>query len=222
MAKERFDRRKQKDNKTLMFMGSLLAAAAAMWWSMELENIFGEPSLKEGFGCLFRFGTGACAQLWFVGLDQVNMIASTLFYSGIAVTIYGLKHLQRTTVKILAALFIIIGLLILFPQDQYQHSEHIREATEEARAAINECRNKRLVGELKTHTDAVNCSNPKIIEAYRRAFYPHMDLIESFTEKQSEMARMTDAGQFSEKEANLEIARFMLYIATVEGKRSAK
>jgi hypothetical protein len=222
MAKDRFERRKQKDNKTLIFMGSILSACAAMWWGMELEAIFGEPSLEEGFGCLFRFGTGACAQLWFVGLDQINLITSVLFYTGIAVTIYGLKHLQKTTVKILITLFIIIGLLIIFPQDTYQHSEHIKQATEEARAAINECRNKRLVGKLKTHTDAVNCSNPKIIDAYNRAFYPHMDLIESFAEKQSEMARMTDAGQFSEKEANLETARFMLYIATVEGKRSAR
>jgi hypothetical protein len=222
MAKDRFERKAQKDNKTLIFLGSILSACAAVWWSMELETIFGEHSLKEGFGCLFRFGTGACAQLWFVGLDQINLIASAVFYSGIAITIYGLKHLQKTTIKILIVLFIAIGLLIVFPQDQYEHSEHIKQATEEARAAINECRNKRLIGELKTHTEAVNCSNPKIIEAYNRAFYPHMDLIESFTEKQSEMARMTDAGQFSEKEANLEIARFMLYIATVEGKRSAR
>ena len=91
---------------------------------------------------------------------------------------------------------------------QPSFEERMKRAGEEAKAAVNECRDRRLAGELKTHVESANCSNPRYEEAYRKAGYPYMDLIVQLEAKRIEVAERTDAGKLTEGQAQLELARF--------------
>jgi hypothetical protein len=53
----------------------------------------------------------------------------------------------------------------------------MQDAIDQSRAAISECRDRRLHGELATYKASADCSNPKIFAAWQAANYPHMDLI---------------------------------------------
>jgi hypothetical protein len=48
---------------------------------------------------------------------------------------------------------------------------------EKSRAAIAECRDKRLRGEISSYAESARCSNRLIFMAWREANYPEMDLI---------------------------------------------
>ncbi|MBV9200202.1 MAG: hypothetical protein JOY83_10810 [Alphaproteobacteria bacterium] len=87
-----------------------------------------------------------------------------------------------------------------------QHADEMKQAKAEAKAAMLECKNKRLTGELATHVASVQCSNPRIIDAYERAGYPYMDLIRLMTAKRLEVAEKQDRGQLTEGQAELEVA----------------
>jgi hypothetical protein len=56
-------------------------------------------------------------------------------------------------------------------------------ASKAAISAANECRAKRLSGELKTYVESVECSNPRIVEAWSAANYKYLDLVKSFAAK---------------------------------------
>jgi hypothetical protein len=58
----------------------------------------------------------------------------------------------------------------------------------EMTTAINECRAKRLAGELKTYVESARCSNPRIIQAFSKANYRYMDLIVLFTAKRLQVS----------------------------------
>jgi hypothetical protein len=57
------------------------------------------------------------------------------------------------------------------------NSPAIQAAGNEAAAAINECKAKRLAGELKSFVQSAHCSNPRIIAAFNKANYRYMDLV---------------------------------------------
>jgi hypothetical protein len=48
---------------------------------------------------------------------------------------------------------------------------------EKGRAAIAECRRRRLNRELATYRESAECSRPAVFAAWQQAHYPHMDLI---------------------------------------------
>jgi hypothetical protein len=70
--------------------------------------------------------------------------------------------------------------------------------------ATNECRAKRLRGELPTHVVSVQCSNPTIITAFQEAHYRYMDLIQFFAAKRLELAAKIDRGELTEQQAQLD------------------
>lgn len=70
--------------------------------------------------------------------------------------------------------------------------------------ATNECRAKRLRGELPTHAASVQCSNPTMIAAFNEAHYRYMDLIELFAAKRLELAAKIDRGELTEQQAQLD------------------
>lgn len=65
---------------------------------------------------------------------------------------------------------------------------------EKSRAAIEECRERRLRGELVGYKQSAECSSPRIFAAWREANYPHMDLITDWLN-----ARETLSGQVDQK-----------------------
>lgn len=64
-------------------------------------------------------------------------------------------------------------------------AQAIALAETEARAAIIECRNKRLAGELPSYLASAICSNSRIIHVYQQSGYRYMDLIYALTAKRS-------------------------------------
>lgn len=84
-----------------------------------------------------------------------------------------------------------------------------RQAGVESREAEKECRDKRLSGELPSYTASAACSNPKILEAYRKANYRYMDLIFQMTSKRAELAEQVDQSRITETQSKLELSQFM-------------
>jgi hypothetical protein len=50
-------------------------------------------------------------------------------------------------------------------------------ALQRANAAMGECRDRRLRGELKNHVESIQCSNPRVVQALSSAKYRYMDLV---------------------------------------------
>lgn len=105
-------------------------------------------------------------------------------------------------------------------QQQQHHAEQIKKAGEEMKAAIEECKNKRLSGELKTYVESAKCSNPRIVEAYKNANYPYMDLIGLFTAKRLELAEKIDNHELTEDQAQFQLAKLITQITDKERQRN--
>jgi hypothetical protein len=87
-------------------------------------------------------------------------------------------------------------------------SEALAQAKAQSTAAMTECRNLRLSGELKTYVASAQCSNPRIVAAFERAGYRYMDLIVDYTTKRLELSEATDQGRLTEAQASAELAQF--------------
>lgn len=96
------------------------------------------------------------------------------------------------------------------------------QAAEETKTAITECKNKRLSGELKTYMASAECSNPRILAAFRRAGYRYMDLIYLITAKRRELAEQVDNGTLTEAQAELEAAQLMVRVVNEEQQRDRR
>jgi hypothetical protein len=92
-------------------------------------------------------------------------------------------------------------------------------ASQAAISAANECRAKRLSRELKTYVESVECSNPRIVEAWSAANYKYMDLVKSFAAKRLELARRVDRGEPSEEQNQRQIADFYSRLQAEERRR---
>jgi hypothetical protein len=101
-----------------------------------------------------------------------------------------------------------------------QYTDGIKQASAETKAAMLECKNKRLSGELKTYVASVQCSNTRITDAFQRAGYRYMDLIGLFTAKRLEVAEKVDNDKITEAQGTLEGAEYMSHIADEERHRN--
>jgi hypothetical protein len=87
--------------------------------------------------------------------------------------------------------------------------------------ATNECRAKRLHGELPTHAASVECSNPTMIAAFNEAHYRYMDLIQFFAAKRLELAAKIDRGELTEQQAQLDGNKIYAGIQETERRRDS-
>jgi hypothetical protein len=101
-----------------------------------------------------------------------------------------------------------------------QYVDGIKQAGVEAKAAMLECKNKRISGELKTYVASVQCSNPRITEAFQRAGYRYMDLVGVLTARRTEVAEKIDEHKITEAQATLENAEYASHIADEERHRN--
>jgi hypothetical protein len=101
-----------------------------------------------------------------------------------------------------------------------QYTDGIKQASAEAKAAILECKNKRLIGKLNTYVASVQCSNPRITDAFQRAGYRYMDLIGLLTAKRVEVAEKIDNHKITEAQGTLEDAEYISHIAAEDGHRN--
>ena len=75
-----------------------------------------------------------------------------------------------------------------------------------AEAAILECKEKRLRGELKTFRASVECSNPKVYAAWKDAGDPNLDLLSVLLAARLVGAENVDKGKITEAEYQLQLA----------------
>ncbi|WP_298261694.1 hypothetical protein [Bradyrhizobium sp.] len=94
-------------------------------------------------------------------------------------------------------------------------------AQNEMVAAIAECRNKRINGELKSFVASAECANPRIIQAFRRANYRYMDLIEDFNTKRLQISERVDRRKLTETDAKIETQKLFASIVEAERQRDS-
>ncbi len=100
------------------------------------------------------------------------------------------------------------------PQDSLQW------AVQASAKANDECRARRLRGELKTYEASVQCSNPIMIAAFTKAKYRYMDLIDAWAEKRLELAKKLDRGELTEQQVETEGDRFFSDLQAIERQRN--
>jgi hypothetical protein len=87
--------------------------------------------------------------------------------------------------------------------------------------ASDECRNKRLSGQLPSHVASVQCANPPMLQAFNAAHYKYMDLIQFFAAKRIEMATKIDRGEMTEQQGQVEAQKLFASIQATERQRDA-
>ena len=70
--------------------------------------------------------------------------------------------------------------------------------------AVNECRARRLSGELRTFAASVQCSNARIVQAFSVANYRYMYLIDMLAAKRLQIAQRIDRKEITEAQGQLE------------------
>ena len=101
------------------------------------------------------------------------------------------------------------------PQDAMQRAVQITTQ------AFNECKAKRLRGELPTHVASVQCSNPMMLAVYNEARYRYMDLIERLAITRLDLAARIDRGELTEQQAELESNKIYAGLQAAERRRDA-
>jgi hypothetical protein len=94
-------------------------------------------------------------------------------------------------------------------------------AYKETLQAADECKAKRLSGELPTHVASVKCANLRMIQAFGAAHYRYMDLMEAFAAKRIELAVKMDRNEVTEDQANAASAKFYASIVEAERRRDS-
>lgn len=87
--------------------------------------------------------------------------------------------------------------------------------------AADDCRAKRLRGELPSHAASAQCANPPMLQAFSAAHYRYMDLIQFFAAKRVEFATKIDRGELTEQQGQVEIQKVYASIQATERQRDA-
>jgi hypothetical protein len=108
------------------------------------------------------------------------------------------------------------------PASTHTNQVVFSKALREAQQAINECKAKRVSGELPTFAASAQCSNPRLIQAFSAAHYRYIDLIQVLAARRLEIAKRIDRKELTEDQAQLEYARLMMKITAVERQRDVR
>lgn len=96
-----------------------------------------------------------------------------------------------------------------------------RAVLRDAQPAINECRLRRLRGELPTFAASAECSNRRLIAAFSAAHYKYMDLIQYLAAKRVEVAEQIDRRELTEDQARQQSMKIIMQIIATEQKRDS-
>ena len=92
---------------------------------------------------------------------------------------------------------------------------------EKSRAAIAECRDKRLHGELSSYADSARCSNRLIFMAWKEANYPEMDLITEWLDAREAASAKVDQKIITPQQFEQEMAEITVRVTAEERRRHA-
>ena len=87
--------------------------------------------------------------------------------------------------------------------------------------AADECKAKRLSGQLPSHAASVQCANPAMLQAFNAAHYKYMDLIQYFAAKRLEVAAKIDRGEMTEQQGQVETRKIFASIQATERQRDS-
>lgn len=87
---------------------------------------------------------------------------------------------------------------------------------------MNECRAKRLSGELPSRAASAQCSNVPMLAAFNEVHYRYIDLIQFFAARQLELAAKLDRGEMTEQQAQVETQKLYANIQATERQRDGK
>lgn len=87
--------------------------------------------------------------------------------------------------------------------------------------AADECKAKRLSGQLSSFTASAQCAVPAMIQAFNAAHYRYMDLIQMYAAKRVELATKVDRGEITEQQAEVENRQIFAGIQATERQRDA-
>jgi hypothetical protein len=90
---------------------------------------------------------------------------------------------------------------------------------DDTKAAILECRDRRLKREFKTFRQSAECSNPKIMAAYESAGYPYMDLVRVLLDVRLVAADNLDKGVITEIQAREQSSEFERRLTSEDQRR---
>jgi hypothetical protein len=139
-------------------------------------------------------------------------------------TYNGCPVMSRFHVVSLAALSLLAGVSGALAQDiapSLPMLSTMQVPLEKSRAAIAECRDKRLRKELATYKQSAECSNPRIFAAWKEANYPHMDLITMWLNAREEASAKVDQRALTPKEFERQMDELTLRLTAEERRRSA-
>ena len=88
----------------------------------------------------------------------------------------------------------------------------IDDAQAIAKIGQRECTDLRHDGVLDSLAASAKCSNPKIIEAYKRVGFPYMDLIQQYAEKRLFIMQERDDKKIPESRVNKELNENLDYL----------
>lgn len=97
----------------------------------------------------------------------------------------------------------------------------LQQALKITAQAADECKAKRLSGQLPSHAASVQCANPAMLQAFSAANYRYMDLIQYFAAKRLELAIKIDRGEMTEQQAQIETQKIFGSIQATERQRDA-
>ena len=95
------------------------------------------------------------------------------------------------------------------------------KAAREAQSAADECRAKKVSGELKSLEQVARCSGERIVQIYKNANYPRMDLISKLVAFRVSLAAMVDRHELTEAEANSRLQKVIAEQENAERLREA-
>jgi hypothetical protein len=98
---------------------------------------------------------------------------------------------------------------------------NLQAASNEMATAINECRAKRISGEFESFVQSAQCSNPRIMQAFRKANYRYMDLIALMVAKRTQISERLDHKEISEADAGVALQQAFTDVVTAERARDA-
>lgn len=92
---------------------------------------------------------------------------------------------------------------------------------EKSRAAIAECRERRLRGEIPSYRDSALCSNPRIFSAWREAGYQHMDLISEWLNVREAASAQVDQKTLTPEQFERQMGDLTIRLTAEERRRRA-
>jgi len=97
----------------------------------------------------------------------------------------------------------------------------MRAPLEKSRAAIAECRERRLRRDFTTYKQSAQCSNPRIFAAWQEVGYPHMDLIATWLNAREEASEKVDQHAITPKEFDEQMDALTIRLTAEEQRRHA-